>query len=45
MPQRQLIDKARVLQLLATGLRPTDVARRLGITKSSVSRIVKEQTT
>jgi DNA-binding IclR family transcriptional regulator len=45
MPQRQLIDKARVLQLLANGMRPTDVARRLGITKSSVSRIVKEQTT
>jgi len=45
MPPRQLIDKARVLQLLAKGIRPTDVAKRLGITKASVSRIVKEQAT
>lgn len=42
MPPRQWIDKARVLELLAKGIRPTDVAMRLGITKASVSRIAKE---
>jgi DNA-binding NarL/FixJ family response regulator len=42
MPPRTLVDKSRVLQLLAKGVRPTDVAKRLGIAKGTVSQVVKE---
>ena len=42
MPPRQSIDKDRVLQLLANGMRQVDVAKRLGVSKAAVSKIVKE---
>lgn len=43
MPGRRRIDIARVKQLLAKGLTQNQVALRLGVTKSGVSRIAKEQ--
>jgi DNA-binding NarL/FixJ family response regulator len=42
MPQRTLVDRARVLELLAKGVRPTDVAKRLGIAKGTASQVAKE---
>lgn len=41
MPAANKIDLARVQQLLAKGMRPADIARRLGCTKSGVSTALK----
>lgn len=37
MPARNKIDTERVKQLLAQGVRPVDIARRLGCTKNGLS--------
>lgn len=37
MPARNRIDTERVKQLLAQGVRPVDIARRLGCTKNGLS--------
>lgn len=41
MPARNRIDVSRVRQLLAQGLRPAQVSRRLGVNKSSISVIAR----
>ena len=43
MPAPNTIDRERVKQLLAQGLTPKQVCRRLGINKSSVSEISQER--
>lgn len=37
MPARTKIDQTRVKQLLAQGMRPVDIAKRLGCTKNGLS--------
>jgi DNA-binding CsgD family transcriptional regulator len=37
MPARNKIDTERVKQLLAQGVRPVDISRRLGCTKNGLS--------
>lgn len=40
MPARTKIDQARVKQLLAQGMRPVDIAKRLGCTKNGLSTAI-----
>lgn len=42
MPSANKIDHARVRELLAKGLKKTQVAQRLGCAKSAITRIAKE---
>ena len=40
MPARTKIDQARVKQLLAQGMRPVDIAKRLGCTTNGLSTAI-----
>lgn len=40
MPARTKIDQARVRQLLAQGMRPVNIAKRLGCTKNGLSTAI-----
>ena len=42
MPARTKIDTARVKQLLAQGVRPVDIAKRLGCTKNGLSTAISK---
>lgn len=42
MPKQERVDHARVLQLLAKGLKAAQVSRRLGCSESRVRVIAKE---